>query len=360
MTEQQPGHASNPLVMVVDDDWMNREVLEAYLIEAGCDVVLAHSGDAALYLAQECPPDLVLLDINMPGMSGFEACARLKSDERTQFTPVVMVTALETDEDKIKAIQAGADDFLTKPFNSLMMMTRVRSLLRIKKLHDELESRNDLLRRVLNRYVNEDIVDVILVNPERHLRLGGDTREVTVFFADIRGFTAFAERQPASEVLHTLNQIFNALTGVVFKHQGTLDKYIGDELMAFFGAPVTTGHDVLNALRAALEMQTVFLQACSDIGNPALQELGLGIGLHCGEVAVGNVGSERVMSYTVIGDVVNTARRLQQEAVGGQVLISESVYQAAAALLDAERLEARSLSGKSEPIVIYSVRGMKA
>ncbi len=360
MTEQKPGDVARPLVMVVDDDWMNREVLEAYLSEAECDVVLAHSGDAALQLAQDRPPDLVLLDINMPGMSGFEACARLKSDERTQFTPVVMVTALETDEDKIKAIQAGADDFLTKPFNSLMMMTRVRSLLRIKQLHDELESRNDLLRRVLNRYVNEDIVDVILVDPERHLRLGGDTRVVTVFFADIRGFTAFAERQPANEVLHTLNQIFNALTDVVFKHHGTLDKYIGDELMAFFGAPVATGDDVLNALRAALEMQTVFRQACQSIGYPALQELGLGIGLHSGEVAVGNVGSERVMSYTVIGDVVNTARRIQQEATGGQVLISEAIYRAAAPLLDAERLDARLFSGKSEPIVIYTLHNIQA
>ncbi len=359
MSGQNHAEQTHPLVMVVDDDWMNREVLEAYLVDAGCEVVLAHSGEVALQMTQETIPDLVLLDINLPGMTGYEVCARLKSDERTQFTPVVMVTALETDDDKIKAIQAGADDFLTKPFNSLLMMTRIRSLLRIKQLHDELESRNSLLRRILKRYVNEDIVDVILVDPDRYLKLGGETRAVTVFFADIRGFTAFAEHRPASEVLQTLNRIFNELTEVIFRHHGTFDKYIGDELMAFFGAPVATGDDALNALRAAQGMQVAFRQVCEAIGLPARRELGLGIGLHSGEAAVGNVGSERVMSYTVIGDVVNTARRIQQAAASGQVLISEATYQLAAPVLQAERLEARLFSGKSEPIVVYALHGIR-
>ncbi len=349
-----------PLIMVVDDDWMNREVLEAYLTDAGYDVILAHSGARALELAQATPPDLVLLDINMPGMSGYEACARLKSDELTRFTPVVMVTALEAEDDKIRAIQSGADDFLTKPFNSLMLLTRVRSLLRIKQLHDELESRNTLLRRVLNRYVNEDIVDVILVDPDKYLKLGGDTRTVTVFFADIRGFTAFAERRPAHEVLQILNRFFNELTEVIFAHHGTFDKYVGDELMAFFGAPVATGDDVLNALQSALEMQQVFRRVRDSLDLPELEPIGLGIGLHSGEVAVGNVGSERVMSYTVIGDVVNTAQRIQEAAQSGQILISEATYRLAESLLDAERLEARMFSGKSEPIVVYNLRGIRA
>ena len=357
--QETPGAATRPLAIVVDDDWMNREVLEAYLVSAGCDVLAVHDGPGALDLARTQAPDLMLLDINMPGMSGYEVCSRLKRDPRTQFIPVVMVTALEGDEDKIRAIEAGADDFLTKPFNSLMMMTRVRSLLRIKQLHDELENRNNLLRRVLNRYVNEEIVDVILIDPERYLQLGGDTRSVTVFFADIRGFTAFAERRPAAEVVGILNSIFNELTEVIFKHHGTLDKYIGDELMAFFGAPVKTGDDTINALEAALEMHGVFRQVCERIGNPELRNLDLGIGLNSGEVAVGNMGSERVMSYTVIGDVVNTARRIQQAAGAGQILISEATYQLAGPLVDAQRLEARMFSGKSEPIMIYALHGMR-
>ncbi|MBN2472807.1 MAG: response regulator [Anaerolineae bacterium] len=348
-----------PLVLVVDDDWMNREVLEAYLTDAGCDVVGAHDGASALAAAAASPPDLVLLDINMPGMSGYEVCMRLKSHEKTQFTPVVMVTALETEQDKIQAIQAGADDFLTKPFNSLMMMTRIRSLLRIKELHDELESRNDLLRRVLNRYVNEDIVDVILVDPDRHLRLGGDTRNVTVFFADIRGFTSFAEHHPASDVLQILNRIFNELTEVVFANHGTLDKYIGDEMMAFYGAPVSTGEDAYNAVKTGVEMQAAFLRAVDEIGLPHLRTLGLGIGMNTGDVAVGNVGSERVMSYTVIGDVVNTARRIQEIAGGGVVLISEATYRLVRDRVDASRLDALVFPGKSQPIVVYQVRALR-
>ncbi len=348
-----------PVIMVVDDDWMNREVLQAYLEADGCCVILAHDGSEALRLVAETPPDLVLLDINMPGMSGYEVCARLKNDERTQFIPVVMVTALEAEQDRIRAIQAGADDFLTKPFNSLLMRTRVRSLLCIKQLHDELESRNNLLRRVLNRYVNEDIVETILVDPDRYLKLGGETSTVTVFFADIRGFTAFAERKPAHEVLHILNRIFGALTEVIFEHHGTLDKYIGDELMAFYGAPVPTGDDPLNALHTALQMQTVFRQVCAEIAYPGVERLGLGIGLHSGEAAVGNVGSERMMSYTVIGDVVNTARRIQQAAESGAILLSEATFRLAESQIEAERLSARMFSGKSEPIVVYRLTGIR-
>ncbi len=348
-----------PLVVVVDDDWMNREVLEAYLQSSGCRVMSAHDGPTALEIVRTQAPDLVLLDVKMPGMSGYEVCARLKRDLQTQFIPVVMVTALEGEDDKIKAIEVGADDFLTKPFSSVMMMTRVRSLLRIKHLHDELESRNNLLRRVLNRYVNEDVVDVILVDPDRYLQLGGDTRSVTVFFADIRGFTAFAEHRPADQVLGILNTIFNELTEVIFKYHGTLDKYIGDELMAFFGAPVAGPDDTLNALRAALEMQAVFRRTCDQIDLPELNNLGLGIGLHSGEVAVGNVGSERVMSYTVIGDVVNTARRIQQAAGRGRILISEATFNLVAPAIQAERLDARTFSGKSEPIVVYQLHALR-
>lgn len=335
--------------------------MEAYLRHDGCEVLLAHDGPQALRLVEEQPPDLILLDINMPGMSGYEVCARLKSHEKMQFTPVVMVTALESDEDKIKAIQAGADDFLTKPFNSMLMRTRIRSMLRIKQLHDELESKNDLLRRVLNRYVNEDLVDIILVDPERYLKLGGDNRTVTVFFADIRGFTTFAEHQPANEVLEILNYTFNELTEVVFAHHGTLDKYIGDELMAFFGAPVSTGDDTLNALQTAWEMQLVFQRVRSELKakTPGIEKLGLGIGLHTGEVAIGNVGSERVMSYSVIGDVVNTARRIQQTASGGTTLLSEKTYRLVEPLIEAERLDARMFSGKSEAIVVYRLTNVR-
>ena len=350
-----PAEKKTPSILVVDDDWMNREVLEAYLNTAGYQVITAHSGDRALELAYGCPPDLVLLDVRMPGMDGYEVCRRLKGDVRTQFTPVVMVTALESDEDKLPAVEAGADDFITKPFNSLLLLTRVRSLLRIKDLHDQLEARNRLLRRVLSRYVSQDVAEEILSDPERYLRLGGEAHTITVFFADIRGFSAFAEQHSADRVITALNRIFSELTEVIFRHRGTFDKYIGDELMAFFGAPIPHERDTLNALEMALDIRQTFTALKTQVQSIDLSPLALGIGLHTGEAAVGNVGSERVMSYTVIGDTVNIARRLQECAAPGQILISEATYQAAQPMIRAQRLEARRLPGRSSPITVYEL-----
>jgi adenylate cyclase len=346
------------MILVVDDDWMNRDVLEGYLVAAGYRVTLAHSGEKALEIALAAPPDLVMLDIRMTGIDGYEVCRRLKSDERTRFVPVIIVTALEADEDKLPAIEAGADDFLTKPFNSLLMLTRVRSLLRIKVLHDELEARNRLLRQVLTRYVAEDMASVILSDPERYLKLGGETRCVTVFFADIRGFSTFAEAHDAAEVVTTLNRVFAALTDVIFRHNGTFDKYIGDEIMAFFGAPLSHDDDPLNAVRMALDMRQVFAELRAEWAGEDARALELGMGLHSGEAAVGNVGSERVMSYTVIGDTVNIARRLQQVAAPGQVLISEATYRLVEPYVEARPLEARKLAGRSHPIVVYELQAV--
>lgn len=357
MTDSLADH--RPLILVVDDDWMNREVIEAHLLGAGYRAMLAHNGERALEMAFAEPPDLVLLDVRMHGISGYEVCAALKAHSATKYAPVVMVTALESEEDKLRAIQAGADDFISKPFTSLMLLTRVKSLLRIKRLHDELEERNALLRRVLNRYVNEEIAETILADPERRLRLGGETRPVTVMFADIRGFTAFAELHPAGEVLSLLNHFFNEMTEVIFRHHGTLDKYVGDEIMALFGAPVVVGDDTLNAARAALTMQQMFERLKSGIPGEDVARLGLGIGLHSGDAAIGNVGSERFMSYTVIGDTVNMAHRLQEEAPSGVVLISAATYALIAPHVVVTRLDPVRIKGKREPQIVYRLDGMR-
>ncbi|MBI5931393.1 MAG: response regulator [Chloroflexi bacterium] len=346
-------------ILVVDDDWMNREVIEAYLQTAGYRVITANSGPKALEIAAQEIPSLVILDVNMPGMNGYELCSRLKSNSLTRLTPVMVVTALEADPDKLKAIEAGADAFLTKPFNSLIMMTQVKSLLRIRRLHDEVESRNALLRKVLNRYVNEDITEIILSDPDRHLQLGGESRMITVFFADIRGFTSFSEAQPAKQVVSVLNRIFSELTPIVFKYRGTLDKYVGDEIMGFFGAPVASESDAINAVRMAVEMQGVFTELQRTITAPSIKNLGLGIGIHTGEAAVGNVGSQRLMSYTVIGDTVNTASRLQQQAQGGNIVITESTYQQVAAHVEVIALDPLHLAGKSEPVKAYRLLKLK-
>jgi class 3 adenylate cyclase len=350
-----PDFPRKPKVLVVDDDRLNRDLLETYLTYLGAQVSTAYDGLHALEVATSDPPDVIVLDVAMPRMTGIEACKYLKAHPSTQFVPVVIVTALEGDEEKIKALEAGADDFITKPYSPVLLLARLRSSLKLKHLNDQLRGRNQLLRQVLNRYVAEEVTEAILIDPEKHLRLGGETRDVTVLFADIRGFTRFTEQHTAAQTVETLNHIFAELTRVIFKQHGTFDKYMGDAIMAFYGAPFPGPDDPLRAVQTALEMRSVFegLRAQSD----ELRDLGLGIGLHSGEATVGNVGSETVMDYTVIGDTVNVAQRLQEGARSGEILISAATYARVGEHVVAKLLETRPIRGRTESVTVYALQG---
>ena len=343
-----------PRILVADDDWLNRDLLKTYLTSSGCEVFVASDGQAALELAMEAPPDLALIDVQMPRMDGVELCRIMKSMPETRFVPIVIVTAFDTDEEKIKAIDAGADDFISKPYSSLILLTRVRSLLRMKKLNDDVEARNRLLRKVLDRYVAVDVADIILTDPEHYLKLGGETRMVTILFADIRGFTKFTEQHTAPQVIETLNRIFDPLSNLIFAYRGTFDKYLGDGLMAFYGAPLSEPDDAQRALNTAFAMQRLFHTLRKDTGY-LLKGLDLGIGLHSGEAVVGNIGSDFVMDYTVVGDAVNVAKRLQEAAKEGQILMSEAT---ADQITDAtkEKLAPIFLPGRQEAVTVYLVQ----
>jgi class 3 adenylate cyclase len=343
-----------PRVLVVDDDWLNRDVLVTYFIHMGAEVASAPDGFKALELATGDPPDLILMDMAMPRMDGIEATSYLKAHPTTQFVPIVIVTAMDSDEERTRALAAGADDFITKPYSSALLMTRARALIKIKHLNDLLNQRTHLLRAVLNRYVAEEVADAILTDPDRRLRLGGESREVTVLFADIRGFTQFTEKHSAAEVVDALNRVFADLTRVIFKHEGTFDKYLGDAIMAFYGAPLAQPDHPLRAVQTALEMQATFQHVLA--AEPQLAGLGLGIGLHSGEVTVGNIGSEKVMDYTVIGDTVNVAKRLTEEARAGEILISDATFGPVHDIVDAEPLGPRPIRGRVEPVTVYLLR----
>lgn len=345
-----------PKIIIADDDWLNRDLLYSHLTNAGCEVQAFENGTSALKAIQETIPDLALLDNHMPGMSGLEVCRIIKEDDCTQYVQIVIVTALDAEQDEINAIESGADDFISKPFNSVILLTRVRSLLHIKHLHDELENRNVLLNQVLTRYVDQEIADIVLADPERNLKLGGETRDVTVLFADLRDFTPFSASHSAPQVVESLNLIFNELVEIIFENKGTFDKFMGDAIMAFFGAPVQVENDIERALLAALEMQKRFGRLKQEFPN--LDPLGLGIGVHTGEVIVGNIGSERMMDYTVIGDTVNIARRLQEAARPGEILISQAIYQMMPAIQVGPQSE-KLLPGRSEPAVLYALKDME-
>jgi adenylate cyclase len=340
-------------ILVVDDNKYNSRLLESLLTGQGHQVVIANSGKQALKSATEMPPDLILLDVVMPDMDGFATARALRTLRVTETVPIIMVTALNDTKEKVKGFEAGADDFLSKPFNGVELLARVHSLLRIKRLHDELVEKNKLLERVLMRYVSEDVAREILNNPTENLQLGGQNCEVSVLFADIRGFTHFSEQRHPAQVIELLIRVFSKLTPVVFDYRGTLDKYLGDALMAFYGAPVPSSDSAAQAACSAWAMQKKFTQLKQE--SAIMEGLGLGIGICTGEAVVGNVGSERIMDYTVIGNTPNTARRLQEHAQAGQILIDERTYQAIKGAFRTREIEPVELKGCSQSIQIYEV-----
>jgi adenylate cyclase len=340
-------------ILAVDDNKQNLELLRKALTAAEYEVVTALDGPTALSLMESAPSDLVLLDVMMPGMSGYEVCERIRANESTRFLPVVMLTALSEVAHRIRGIEAGADDFLTKPFNREELLTRVKSLLRIKKLHDDIETKNCLLRTLFGRYVSEKVAAEIVADPGRHLKLGGEKREVTVFFGDLRGFTPLAERLDPEDAVDILNVYLTQVIDAVFEFGGTLDKFRGDGFMAFFGAPMRRDNDASNAVRCALSMQQR-LKGVTFAKFPDLR-LHMGVGINTGTVLAGNIGSERRTDYTVIGNEVNVAQRFESNAGPGQILITGGTYEYVKDAVEVRELGQLRVAGKQDGVLAYDV-----
>jgi adenylate cyclase len=346
-----------PRILAVDDNKQNLSLLERALTAAHYEVITAADGATALKLIQSAAPDLVLLDVMMPGMSGYEVCQRIRANEATRLLPVVMLTALTDVSDRIRGIAAGADDFLSKPFNREELLTRVKSLLRIKTLHDDIETKNHLLRNLFGRYVSSDLAAEIVADPGRHLKLGGDKREVTVLFGDLRGFTPLAEQLDPQDVVDVLNVYLNHVVDTVFEFGGTLDKFRGDGFMAFFGAPIAREDDPLKSVRCALAIQ----ERLKGIAFAKFADLRLhmGAGINTGIVIAGNIGSEKRADYTVIGNEVNVAQRLESNAGPGQILITGNTYERVKEAVQVRELGLLRVAGKQEGISAYDVLGWR-
>jgi adenylate cyclase len=344
-----------PRILAVDDNKQNLDILRKTLTAAAYEVITATDGPTALSVIESTPPDLVLLDVMMPGMSGYELCERIRTNEATRLLPVVMLTALTDVSDRIRGIEAGADDFLSKPFNREELLTRVKSLLRIKTLHDDIERKNRLLRTLFGRYVSEEVAAEIVANPGRHLKLGGEKREVTVLFGDLRGFTPLAEQLDPQDAVDIINTFLKLVIDTVFEFRGTLDKFRGDGFMAFFGAPIRRDDDPASAVRCALALQEG-IKHITFAGFPDLR-LHLGMGINTGIVIAGNIGSERRTDYTVIGDEVNVAQRFEATAGPGQTLITGSTYERVKNIVQVRELGLLRVTGKQEGIMAYDALG---
>lgn len=346
-----------PRILAVDDNKQNLTLLQTALSAAAYKVITAADGLTALKLIDSAAPDLVLLDVMMPGMSGYDVCRNIRVNEATRLLPVVMLTALSDVADRIRGIEAGADDFLSKPFNREELLTRVKSLLRIKTLYDDIETKNHLLRTLFGRYVSAELAAEIVANPGRHLKLGGEKREVTVLFGDLRGFTPLAEGLDPQDVVDILNVYLNHVINAVFELGGTLDKFRGDGFMVFFGAPIPREDDPLNAVRCALTIQEK-LQRVTFAKFPDLR-LHMGVGINTGIVVAGNIGSERRTDYTVIGNEVNVAQRFEANAGPGQILITGNTYDRVKNAVQVRELGLLRVAGKHDGVAAYDVLGWR-
>jgi class 3 adenylate cyclase len=357
-------------VLVVDDTPVNLKLLADLLTAKGYEVVTATSGAEALAVVQAARADLVLLDVMMPGMSGYEVCRKIRADPATAMLPVVMVTALDPAQERVKGIDAGADDFLTKPIHQPELLARVRSLLRVKTLWDQLSELNRTLEaRVaeqvgqlerlgrLKRFFSPQLAEAI-VSGGAEDPLKSHRREVTVVFLDLRGFTAFAEAAEPEEVMGVLREYHAAMGELILAHEGTLERFTGDGMMIFFNDPVPVPDPQERAARMALAMRG----RVDDLAREWRRrgwDLDCGVGIAQGYATIGAIGFEGRWDYGAIGTVTNLAARLCGEAQPGQVLISRRLYGTLEDVVDATPVGELSLKGFSRPVSVYNVTGLK-
>ncbi|NDJ53036.1 MAG: response regulator [Chloroflexi bacterium] len=339
-------------ILVVEDNPDSRKLVEDILGAMSYEVVAASNGLQGLEAAQREVPDLIILDVNMPGLSGFEVLEHLKADEQLNSIPILMLTAQGDVDDRVRGLGLGADDYLLKPFNPRELIARVDARLRAKQASDELRAARDQILKTFARYVAPTVVEQLLADPVS-VELGGRLQEVTALFADLEGFTALAEHIEPEKVIEILNGYLSLVADAVIENHGTLDKFMGDGVMAIFNAPLPQEDHALQAVTTAFDVHRR-VQAYHERLAPQ-NRLFYRIGISSGPAVVGNVGSAEIRDYTAIGDTINTASRLEQTGEAGYVIISASTYELVRDYVEVEQLGERNVKNKTEPVMVYKV-----
>jgi adenylate cyclase len=319
-------------ILAVDDNAQNREIIERIVAREGHKVTLASGGKEALQKIQEGSFELILLDIMMPDIDGMEVLRVIRQHRSMSALPVIMVSALDDSAKVVELLELGANDYVTKPIDAKVLQARVKTQLDVVRSHkkivalsEEARKRNKLLMNLFGRYVSEDVARNLLASTKAS-KIGSELEEVTLLFANIRGFSDATERLSPEKVVAVLNSFYDEMFDVVDTFGGTIDKLMGDEMLVTFGVPNTQDDDIERALACALSMQLAMEKVNEHNQSQRLPALQLGIGVNTGEVMVGNVGSSKHASFSVVGKEVNLASSLEAHAEGGEILISESTF----------------------------------
>lgn len=367
-----------PKVLIVDDVAANLKILRDALQPEGYEILVATSGKAALRTVAGTLPDLILLDVMMPEMNGYEVCQELKQNEATADIPIIFVTAKGDTESVVEGFSVGGVDYITKPFEHSEVRVRIRNHLTTKLLQDrlkqakdeleiscnqlkqrtaELEVRNRFIRQTFGRYLTDEVVANLLESPEG-LKVGGEKRKVTILMSDLRRFTPLVEALPPEKVVALLNTYLSTMTDVILKYDGTIDEFIGDGILVIFGAPMSKDDDAERAVACAVEMQLAMSEVNAWNRKNGLPEIEMGVGVNTGVVVVGNIGSIKRAKYGVVGSPVILTQRIESYTVGGQIMISETTYRENAALIQVNCQMEVEPKGVKKPITIYEVSGI--
>jgi adenylate cyclase len=365
-----PKHAIK--VLLVDDQPIIGEAVRR-MLATEADILFRYCSDptAALHVANEFAPTVILQDLVLPDIDGLMLVRFFRANATTRDIPLIVLSTKEEPKTKAEAFACGANDYLVKLPDKLELLARIRYHSRgyigllerndaYKALEDmakQLQLHNRFIRKTFGRYLTDDIVKSLLESPEG-LKLGGERRKVTLMMTDLRGFTSMSGRLAPEQVVTMLNRYLGAMVEVIQRYQGTIDEFIGDAIFLLFGAPVQRQDDVERAVACAMAMQLAMDGVNAQNRAQGLPEVEMGIGIHTGEVVVGNIGSDKRTKYGVVGSHVNLTARIESYTVGGQVLLSEAVlHEVGAPVTVTEKMEIVA-KGMDQPIAIYNARGI--
>ncbi len=363
-------------ILIVDDNPANVDIFETRLAAHGYEIYTANDGEKALALARERHPDLILLDVMMPKLDGIEVCRRLKGDTSLPFMPIILVTAKTDPKDVVAGLEAGADEYLTKPVDQAALVARVKSMLRIKALHDQTQEQaaqlsdwnEELSQRVadqlgelermsqLTNFFSPQVAELITSAGNEQL-MESHRREVTTVFCDLKGFTAFSETVEPEEIMAVLREYHRIVGPLIFRFEATLEHFAGDGLMTFFNDPVPCPDPAARAVRMAVAMRQGVSEAV-ETWRKRGYDLGFGVGIALGYATLGQIGFEGRFHYGAIGPVLNLASRLCDQADAGQILITQRVFMDVENLAEVESVGELTLKGFLKPVPAYNVVGL--